>query len=805
MAETEEKTKVKDESSIVNLRDIIFICLSKWYWFVISIVLCLGIAMFKTLRTQPVYSQSASILIKETYKGRSTNKGGASFDDFGLFTSNVNVSNEMLTFRSASTMEEVVKRLKLDMNYTTPGRFHALTLYGSNLPVQATLEDVGNNSTAAFEMELMPGGTAKLSGFKFNGQEIETGKVIEVNSFADTISTPIGRVVLTPNLSYSAETSQKINVTKLTLSGAVGKYRGKLSVSHENEESSIIFLRINDLSIERADDILSCLITVYNENWVRDKNQIAVSTSLFIQDRLSIIENDLGNVDSDISSFKSEHLIPDVQSAASMYMNQANEAEQNIIQLNTEVYNAKYLRSLLATEQNGQMIPVGMAAGNLASQIQAYNERLLDRNQLANASSDRNPLVIDMDKELATMRSNMVASIDNTIYALEAQIRSQQNVGSHATSQIANNPTQAKYLLSVERKQKVMENLYLYLLQKREENELSQAFTAYNTRIIETPGGSRAPISPQRNKTLMIAFVIGLLIPLGIIYLRELTNTVVRGRKDIENMSLPFIGEIPQSGKKQSKWPFIKKKVLPQEAKMVVKEGSRNIINEAFRVVRTNLEFMLGVNDHHIVAVTSSNPGSGKTFITFNLSTSLALKGKRVIALDLDLRKGSLSQYAGKPKKGISDYLTGRIGDISDIIVKNVNGTNVDLIPVGTLPPNPTELLFSPLLPDLLETLKAHYDYVFLDCPPAEIVADASIINKMADKTIYIIRAGLFERSMIPEVENFYTSNKYRDLVLLLNGTEGASGKYGSRYGYHYGYHYGSYYGSSYYTSKNDD
>lgn len=796
MAESEEKTKVKEESSIINIRDILFICLRKWYWFVISIVLCLGIAMFKTLRTQPVYSQSASILIKETYKGRSTNKGGASFDDFGLFTSNVNVSNEMLTFRSASTMEEVVKRLKLDMNYTTPGRFHVLTLYGTNLPVQVSLEDVGNSSTAAFELELVSDGSAKLSGFKFNGQEVGDNSVIEVKSFADTINTPVGRVLLTPNVSYSPNTSQKINVSKLTLSGAVGKYRGKLSVSQENEESSIIFLRINDLSIERADDILSCLITVYNENWVRDKNQIAVSTSLFIQDRLGIIENDLGNVDSDISSFKSEHLIPDVQSAASMYMNQANEAEQNIIKLNTEVYNARYLRTLLSTEQNGQLIPVGMAAGNLASQIQAYNERLLDRNQLVSASSDRNPLVQDMDRELASMRANMVASIDNTIHALEAQINSQHNVGSRATSQIANNPSQAKYLLSVERKQKVMENLYLYLLQKREENELSQAFTAYNTRIIETPGGSHAPISPQRNKTLMIAFVVGLLIPLGIIYLRELTNTVVRGRKDIENMSLPFIGEIPQSGKRQSKWRFTKKKQLPQETKMVVKEGSRNIINEAFRVVRTNLEFMLGVNEHHIVAVTSSNPGSGKTFITFNLSASLALKGKRVIALDLDLRKGSLSQYAGKPKKGISDYLTGRVNDISDIIIKDVNNTNVDLIPVGTLPPNPTELLFSPLLPDLLETLKAHYDYVFLDCPPAEIVADASIINKMADKTIYIIRAGLFERSMIPEVENFYTTNKYHDLVLLLNGTEGASGKYGSRYGYHYGYHYGSYYGS---------
>ncbi|MDE7376161.1 MAG: AAA family ATPase, partial [Muribaculaceae bacterium] len=686
MAETEEKTKTKDESSIVNIRDILFICLHRWYWFVISIVLCLGVAMFSILRTQPVYSQSASVLIKETYKGRSLNRSTASFDEFGLFNSNVNVSNEMLTFKSASTIEEVVKRLKLTMNYATPGRFHDITLYGSNLPVQVSLEDVGNNSTAAFDLELLPGGKAKLSEFKLGGEEVGNGKIITIDSFADTLNTPIGRLYISPNSSYSDQTTQKIKVSKLTLNGAVGKYNGKLSVTHEDEESSIIMLRVNDVSIERADDILSCLITVYNENWVRDKNQIAISTSLFIQDRLGIIENDLGNVDSDISSFKSEHLIPDVKSAASMYMTQANEAEHNIIQLNTEVYNARYLRTLLSTEQSGQLIPVGMADGNLASQIQAYNDRLLDRNKLVSASSERNPLVKDYDNELADMRANMIASIDNNIHALEAQINSQQNVGNRATSQIANNPTQAKYLLSVERKQMVMENLYLYLLQKREENELSQAFTAYNTRIIETPGGSHAPISPKRNKILMVAFVIGLLIPLGIIYLRELTNTVVRGRKDIESMSLPFIGELPQSERRKSRLStlFKKKDTKPKTAKkIVVKEGSRNVINEAFRVVRTNLEFMLGVNGHHVVAITSSNPGSGKTFISFNLSASLALKGKRVIAIDLDLRKGSLSQFADKPKKGISDYLTGRIDDINDIIVKNVEGTNVDIIPVG--------------------------------------------------------------------------------------------------------------------------
>lgn len=809
MAETEEKTSVKDESSAINIRDLLTISVYRWYWFVISLFVCGGIALLYTLCTPPVYSQSASVLIKETSNGRGINKGaGTSFEDFDLFTSNINVTNEMLTFSAASTMEEVVKCLKLDMNYTTPGKFHSETLYGSTLPIQAYLEDVGNNGSASFDIELLPDGKAVLSEFKLDRESVGDNTDVEVESLPQTVNTPVGRITITPTISYSPEISQEIHVTKLKLAKAVEKYTKELNVDQDDATSSVIELRINDRSIERADDILSCIITVYNENWVRDKNQIAVSTSLFIQDRLGIIENDLGSVDSDISSYKSEHLIPDVQTAASMYMTQANDAEQNIIELNTEVYNARYLRSLLSSEQGSQMIPVGIAKDNLVKEIQAYNDRLLDRNQLVNASSERNPLVLEIDKELADMRANMVASIDNTIHALEAQIYSQQNVGNRATSQIASNPTQAKYLLSVERKQKVMENLYLYLLQKREENELSQAFTAYNTRIIDNPGGSEIPISPQRTKALLLAFVIGLLIPIGIIYLQELTNTVVRGRKDLENMTLPFIGEIPQSGKKPKRLPFQKKKGRV-EGVVVVKEGSRNVINEAFRVVRTNLEFMLGVDGHYVVAITSSNPGSGKTFTTFNLAASLALKGKKIIGIDLDLRKASLSKYGEKRKNGISEYLAGRIDNVNDIIIKNAKGSNVDLIPVGTMPPNPTELLFSPRLPELLKNLKKEYDYIFLDCPPAEIVADASIINKMADKTIYIIRAGLFERSMIPEVESFYTTNKYHNLVLLLNGTEGAVGRYGSRYGYHYGYHfgyhYGSYYGSSYYGSSKDN
>lgn len=803
---TEERnSEVQESENTVNILDILSIAVSKWYWFVISLVICLVIGFLVILRTPPMYTQSASVLIKETSKGNSMANVAESFNDFSMFTSNVNINNEMITMSSAILLEEVVKRLGLEMNYWERSTFHNKILYGTDDPISVEIIDATPLLSASFNLELNPGDKVVLSDFKSEDEEYDA----EVSGLlGDTISTPVGPIIVKPGPTFDVEQDYNLIIAKWSMADAIDFYKEELNVSQADKEASILNLTITDGSVERADDFLMTLITVYNENWVRDKNQIAVSTSMFINDRLGIIEGELGNVDNDISSYKSEHLIPNLESAATMYMTQANEAQANIIELNNQVYMARYVRNYLANDANRyELLPVngGMDDQAISKQIDDYNKMMQERNSLANVSSDRNPLVKEMDANLNEIRSSMIASIDNQIVSLNAQIRGLQNMGKEATSKIASNPTQAKYLLSVERQQKVKESLYLYLLQKREENELSQAFTAYNTRIIEAPGGKTNPVKPRKLLILAAAFVMGLVIPFGIIYVKDMFNTVVRGRKDLEKLTIPYLGELPQADGNAVKVNFFKKLLgrndftdghsRKESTLVAVKDGSRNVINEAFRVVRTNLEFMLGKDSHSIIAITSANPGSGKTFTTFNLAAALALKGKKVVVVDLDLRKGSLSKYSGKPKntEGISDYLAGRVSNISDLIVHDASGTKVNLIPAGTLPPNPTELLFSPLLPELLQKLKEQYDYVFLDCPPVEIVADTSIITKLADKTIFVVRAGLLERSMLPEIEKFYTTNKYQNMSLLLNGTESSHGKYGYRYGYKYGYHYGSY------------
>ena len=801
MAVNQKNTKPGQPDDFLRIQDLLYLCLARWKWFVLSLAITTGVAAVYLLCTPAVYTRTASVLIKEDSKGKSVSPDLESFSEFGLFQSSTNVNNELITFQSPALMTEVVKRFRLDMNYFVPGKFHRQVAYGLTLPVDVTISDFPENESAGFTLEVQPDSTLLLSDFTRNGTELD-GKDIK-GRLLDSITTPLGKIIIHATPNYVKGETYTLYVGKSSLYDAVNSCSSNLSVSLNNEKASVIDLSFRDNSVQRAEDVLSMLISVYNENWVKDKNQIAISTSMFINERLGVIEQELGNVDEDISSYKSEHLLPDVQAASSMYMAQSSQTNAQILALNNQLYMTRYIRNYLSNDANRtQLLPAnsGIESANIESQIAEYNKQLLQRNSLVANSSTENPLVVDMDQALASMRGAIIRSIDNQIVTLNSQIKSLRQTEQQTTSRIAANPTQAKYLLSVERQQKVKEALYLFLLQKREENELSQAFTAYNTRIVAPPHGSMLPMSPVRKNILMVACALGLLIPVVIIFICENMNTRVRGRKDLESVTVPFIGEIPLFTRKK-KGIFRKK---PQEVRaIVVKEGSRDIINEAFRVLRTNLEFMTGKDKaSNVIIVTSFNPGSGKSFLTMNIAVSFAIKGKKVLVIDGDLRHGSASSYIDSPTKGLSDYLGGRIDNLNEIIVTNPKQKYLDILPVGTIPPNPTELLFDDRLKQVIDTVREQYEYVLIDCPPIELVADTQIIEKLADRTIFVVRAGLLELSMLAELEKIYGEKKYKNMSLILNGTEGSGGRYGYRYDYRYGYHYG--YGSEYHYGSDE-
>ena len=544
--------------------------------------------------------------------------------------------------------------------------------------------------------------------------------------------------------------------------------------------------------MQRAEDLLNTLIEVYNEKWIQDKNQIAVSTSRFIGERLGVIENELGHVDENISSYKSEHLLPDVQAASSLYMSQSAENKKEIQTLTNQLATAQFIRRELGGKEMNQPLPTnsGIANVNIESQIGEYNKMVLDRNRLIANSSEKNPLVKDLGNSMQSMKRTILQSVDNLIVSLNTQIRSIRQQEATTTQQLASNPSQAKYLLSVERQQKVKEELYLYLLQKREENELSQAFTAYNTRMITAPRGSALPTAPNKKNILLVALALGLLVPAVIIFMQENMNTKVRGKKDLENLSVPYLGEIPlyfRNKKKKNKF---------SEYAIVVEEGNRNIINEAFRVLRSNVDFMKSKNTEQKVFIeTSFNPGSGKSFLSMNIAMSFAIKGKKVLVIDGDLRHGTVSAYVGSPKKGLSDYLGNKEVVWNELLVIDKKYPNLHIIPVGTIPPNPTELLEDGSLATLMQDLRDEYDYIFIDCSPIDIVADTQIIEQYADRTLFVVRAGLLDRSLLPELESIYQEKRFKNLSVILNGTESTGGRYGYRYGYHNGYD--SYYGNT--------
>lgn len=569
-------------------------------------------------------------------------------------------------------------------------------------------------------------------------------------------------------------------------------YTQKLWAELGNEDATIINLSIDDASVQKAEDILNTLIEVYNEKWIQDKNQIAVSTSRFIGERLGVIENELGHVDENISSYKSEHLLPDVQAASNLYMSQSAENKKEIQALTNQLTTAQYIRRELNSKEMNQPLPTnsGIANVNIESQIGEYNKIVLDRNRLIANSSEKNPLVKDLGNSMQSMKRTILQSVDNLIVSLNTQIRSIRQQEATTTQQLASNPSQAKYLLSVERQQKVKEELYLYLLQKREENELSQAFTAYNTRMITAPRGSALPTAPNKKNILLVALALGLLVPAVIIFMQENMNTKVRGKKDLENLSVPYLGEIPlyfRNKKKKNKF---------SEYAIVVEEGNRNIINEAFRVLRSNVDFMKSKNTEQKVFIeTSFNPGSGKSFLSMNIAMSFAIKGKKVLVIDGDLRHGTVSAYVGSPKKGLSDYLGNKEVVWNELLVIDKKYPNLHIIPVGTIPPNPTELLEDGSLATLMQDLRDEYDYIFIDCSPIDIVADTQIIEQYADRTLFVVRAGLLDRSLLPELESIYQEKRFKNLSVILNGTESTGGRYGYRYGYHNGYD--SYYGNT--------
>lgn len=796
-------------ASDFNIKDILFLCLSRWPWFVLSIALAWTLSWLYLRTTPKVYTRTAKLLIKSDSK---QSIGGISdaLSEVGINKNNANISNELIALKAPAIYQELVRQLHLEVRYSRDGKFVEEELYGANQPIIVEFPDLADRAYASLNVNLK-GGNITYSNLSFGGQIYEEEVSI---SAGDTLNTPLGRMLVKTTSSYHSGINWTVMVRRSSIYDVAANIGARVWAYVPQEGASTVDISYFDVSIQRAEDIINAVINLYSKNWVKDKNQVAVATSKFIGERLKVIEEELSDVEDHISDFKSTNLLPDQGTSSGVYLSQSMQTELQVQELNNQVYMCRYVREYVSNEENYyRMLPVntGIGAGAAESNIAAYNVLLMSRNDVLKQSSLTNPLVIEYDQKLAEQRDLILMSLDNQIRVLNTQIKSIEQRHNQSNSKLVSSHNQSKYLQRINRQQKVKEALYTYLLQKREEIELNQAFIAYNSRLISPPSGSFLPTSPDTKKIKTYSLLAGFGIPFAVVLLMYLLNTKVRGRRDLDKLDTPFVGELPNVEFTKSE----KKRALAH-SHLIVEADSKNMINEAFRIIRSNLAFMVGPkskDNSKVVMVTSINAGSGKTFIMANLAASFALTGKKVLVLDLDIRKRSISKYVGRPKQGITTYLSGLIEDWRCAVVGIKDYPNLYMMPAGRSAPNPSELLQDPRLAMLLDEAKKEYDYVFLDCPPAEIVADATIIKPLAEVTMFIVRVGVMERSHLSVIDQYYKDKTFNNLCVILNGSEALHSRYGYyrygygySYGYGYGYGYGYNYGSGYYgeTEKED-
>lgn len=760
----------------LNIVDLFMYLASQWKWFLLSILICGGIAWYNYARAPLVYFRSATVIIKDPSNKAST----SGLDRFDNFINKVNVANEILQFRSKKLMREVVQRVHADVSYQIKDGLRSNELYNES-PVLVSLPDALPEQSFSFTMTLKDAKTVTLSDF--SGIEAKPSYEVALN---DTVAIIEGMNVVVTATNYLRDSwlNTPIRVQKLPVESMVNYYKNALGIQQEEEEASILTLALKDSSPARAEDVLNTLITVYNEEAIKEKNQVAVNTANFINERLIIIERELGNVESNLESFKQRNQIVDIASSAGMYMTESQKYNADAMELETQLRLANFIKDYLTDpSKETDLIPsnTGISDMNIENQISLYNAAKLKRDHLIDDSSVNNPVVQELNNSLRAMKQSIIRAVDNMIVSLNVKRNDAQNREMRAQDRVTAIPTKERQMLSIERQQKIKEALYLFLLNKREENALSQAMADNNARVIDGAEGSNAPISPNRNRILLLGLLVGIALPGAVCLAILFMDTRVHGRKDIEGAtSVPYLGEIP-----------LDKEAMKDHRKkvMAVKKQGDDIVSEAFRILRTNMAFLSKKDKPaQVITFTSFNIGAGKTFIARNLSMSLAYLKKRVVMVDLDIRKGTLSRHFGHYHVGVTNYLSDNTVKV-DNIIQHQEG--FDLIPAGILAPNPAELLMDNRLDELMNELRARYDYIIADNVPVGLIADATIANRIADLTIFVVRAGKLDRRQLPDIEKLYQEKKLKNMALVLNGANPERHGYGYSYGYGYGYGYG--------------
>ena len=771
----------------VNIQELLFRYLIHWPWFVVSIIICIACAWGYLRLTTPIYNISATVLIKDEKKG-----GGASMSSDlekmgleGFVSSSSNVDNEIEVLRSKSLAREVVNNLGLFVTYMDEDEFPSKELYHTSPVLVSLTHQEADKLPGRMEINMILQPTGAL-GVQITVGEKEYRK--QFDKLPAVFPTDEGTIAFFANNDTLSAVCPE-NITKERHITAfinrpfsvLKEYVNSLSIAPTSKTTSVVVISLENTNTRRGRDYINKLLEMYNINANNDKNEVAQKTAEFIDERIGIISKELGSTEQDLENFKRSAGITDLSSEAQIALTGNAEYEKKRVENQTQINLVMDLQRYMKGNEY-EVLPsnIGLQDAASAGAIDRYNQMLVERKRLLRTSTENNPTIINLDTSIRAMRTNVQATLDATLKGLQITKEDLAREASRYSRRINDAPTQERQFVSIARQQEIKSGLYLMLLQKREENAITLAATANNAKIIDEALADDNPISPKKTIVYLAALVLGVGLPVGVIYLIGLTKFKIEGRADVEKLtSLPVVGDIPLADEKTGS--------------IAVFENQNNLMSETFRNVRTNLQFMLE-NGKNVILVTSTISGEGKSFISANLAISLSLLGKKVVIVGLDIRKPGLNKVFNIPKKehGITQYLTNTTANLMDFVQPSDINKNLFILPGGTVPPNPTELLARGGLEKAIETLKANFDYVILDTAPVGMVTDTLLIGRVADLSVYVCRADYTHKAEFTLINELAENNKLPNLCIAINGLDLNSRKYG----YYYGYgKYGKYYG----------